>query len=54
MLPGERGERRHRELTERGVIALDTAGWELLTSGCEALGVPLPSTVDPTRGDQAL
>jgi LDH2 family malate/lactate/ureidoglycolate dehydrogenase len=42
VLPGERGERRHRELSERGVVPLARASWGMLESGCEALGVPLP------------
>lgn len=46
VLPGERGERRHRELTAAGEVPLDAAGWQLLASGCEALGVPLPQARD--------
>jgi LDH2 family malate/lactate/ureidoglycolate dehydrogenase len=42
VVPGERGERRHRELTASGVVPLDDSGWEMLRSGCEALGVPPP------------
>jgi LDH2 family malate/lactate/ureidoglycolate dehydrogenase len=42
VMPGERGERRHRELTARGVVPLDASGWEMLRSGCEALGVAPP------------
>ena len=42
VLPGERGERRHRELTARGAVALDDSGWEMLRSACDALGVPPP------------
>ena len=42
VVPGERGERRHRELTARGVVPLDDSGWEMLRSGCEALGVTPP------------
>jgi LDH2 family malate/lactate/ureidoglycolate dehydrogenase len=43
VLPGERGERKYREATERGAIELEPAGWEMLTSGLAALGVPPPS-----------
>jgi LDH2 family malate/lactate/ureidoglycolate dehydrogenase len=42
VLPGERGERRLRELTASGEIPLDPAGWELLTSACRTLGVRVP------------
>ena len=42
--PGERGDRRHAELTARGAIPLEPAGWQMLASGCEALGVPLPES----------
>jgi LDH2 family malate/lactate/ureidoglycolate dehydrogenase len=45
-VPGERGERRRRDLTSRGVIPLDSAGWQILTSACEALALPLPAVVD--------
>jgi LDH2 family malate/lactate/ureidoglycolate dehydrogenase len=44
VLPGERGERRLRELTAGGELPLDEPGWQMLASGCEALGVPLPVT----------
>jgi LDH2 family malate/lactate/ureidoglycolate dehydrogenase len=46
LVPGERGERRCRELTGRGVVPLEPAGWQILTSCCEALAVPLPIAVD--------
>jgi hypothetical protein len=45
-VPVERGERRHRELTARGVVPLEPAGWQILTSSCEALAVPIPTVVD--------
>jgi LDH2 family malate/lactate/ureidoglycolate dehydrogenase len=48
LVPGERGERRYRELTARGVVPLAPASWQILTSGCETLGVPLPGAVDDT------
>jgi len=43
--PGERGARRHRELLERGVVALEPAGWQILLASCERLGVALPEAV---------
>jgi LDH2 family malate/lactate/ureidoglycolate dehydrogenase len=46
VLPGERGERRYAALAADGVIPLDPEGWQMLASGCEALGVPLPPVVD--------
>jgi LDH2 family malate/lactate/ureidoglycolate dehydrogenase len=42
VVPGERGERRQRELTERNVTPLGPASWRILTASCETLGVPLP------------
>jgi len=42
LVPGERGERRARELTARGVVPLERAGRQILESACETLGVPLP------------
>lgn len=42
VVPGERGERRCRELTARGEVPLSPASWRLLTEGCDALGVKLP------------
>jgi LDH2 family malate/lactate/ureidoglycolate dehydrogenase len=45
VVPGERGERRRDSLDLRGEVALDPAGWQLLVSGCEELGVPLPKTI---------
>jgi LDH2 family malate/lactate/ureidoglycolate dehydrogenase len=46
LVPGERGERRQRELTARGVVPLAPPTWQTLATGCEALGVPLPPVVD--------
>jgi LDH2 family malate/lactate/ureidoglycolate dehydrogenase len=46
VVPGERGERRHRELSARGVVELEPAGRQILTAGCEELGVPLPAALD--------
>ena len=45
-VPGERGERRRRELTSRGVVTLEPVGWQVLTSACEALAVPPPPALD--------
>jgi ureidoglycolate dehydrogenase (NAD+) len=47
VLPGERGERRRRELTARGAVPIDQDGWELLAAGCQTLGVPLPVSRQP-------
>ena len=44
VLPGERGARRHAELTARGVAELAPASWQILSARCEALGVPLPDS----------
>jgi LDH2 family malate/lactate/ureidoglycolate dehydrogenase len=30
----------------RGVVPLAPASWQLLTTGCESLGVPLPAVLD--------
>lgn len=46
VVPGERGERRRRELTARGVVPLAPTGWQLLTTGCRELGVPPPEVLD--------
>lgn len=43
VVPGERGERRLRELTGRGELPLAPAGWQILAASCEALGVELPA-----------
>jgi LDH2 family malate/lactate/ureidoglycolate dehydrogenase len=45
VVPGERGERRHRELTAAGTLPLAPASWQILTAACQTLGVPLPATV---------
>ena len=44
VVPGERGARRHAELTARGVLPVEPTGWQMLASGCETLGVPLPES----------
>jgi LDH2 family malate/lactate/ureidoglycolate dehydrogenase len=42
LVPGERGERRLRELTARGVLRVPPASWRVLAATCESLQVPLP------------
>jgi LDH2 family malate/lactate/ureidoglycolate dehydrogenase len=42
VVPGERGERRARELTARGLVPLGRAGRQILQSACETLGIPPP------------
>jgi LDH2 family malate/lactate/ureidoglycolate dehydrogenase len=42
VVPGERGERRRRELSAEGTVPLAPASWGILSSSCEALGVRLP------------
>ena len=34
-VPGERGQRRHAQLTARGIVPLATASWQLLATTCE-------------------
>lgn len=43
LVPGERGERRHAELCERGTVPLSPASWQILATECESLGAPLPA-----------
>jgi LDH2 family malate/lactate/ureidoglycolate dehydrogenase len=43
VVPGERGERRHRELTASGEVPLAAAGWQILSATCATLGVELPA-----------
>jgi LDH2 family malate/lactate/ureidoglycolate dehydrogenase len=45
LVPDERGQRRHAELTARGVVLLAPASWQLLATSCESLDVPLPAVV---------
>jgi LDH2 family malate/lactate/ureidoglycolate dehydrogenase len=42
-VPGERGQRRHQELTSRGSVPIGRASWEILAAGCRSLGVALPT-----------
>jgi len=46
LVPGERGQRRHSDLTARGVLPLAPAAWRTLTTTCKSLGAPLPVAVD--------
>jgi L-2-hydroxycarboxylate dehydrogenase (NAD+) len=45
-VPGERSQRRYLELTARGVVPLSPASWEVLSTGCESLGVSLPAVLE--------
>jgi LDH2 family malate/lactate/ureidoglycolate dehydrogenase len=46
LVPGERGQRRHLDLTARGVVPLAPASWEVLAAGCRSLATPLPAVLD--------
>jgi LDH2 family malate/lactate/ureidoglycolate dehydrogenase len=46
LVPGERGQRRHLDLTAHGLVPLALASWQLLETGCDSLGVPLPTVLD--------
>ena len=46
LVPGERGQRRYRDLTARGVVPLAPASWQMLATGCESLTAPLPEILD--------
>jgi LDH2 family malate/lactate/ureidoglycolate dehydrogenase len=46
LVPGERGQRRYLDLTAHGVVPLALASWQLLATGCDSLGVPLPAVLD--------
>jgi LDH2 family malate/lactate/ureidoglycolate dehydrogenase len=45
VIPGERGERRRRELTQRGAVPLTPASWRILEARCASLGSTLPRIV---------
>jgi LDH2 family malate/lactate/ureidoglycolate dehydrogenase len=45
VLPGERGERRHREAVAEGIVRIEQAGWQILSAACADLQVPLPAVV---------
>jgi len=44
LLPGERGERRLRALTEQGTVPLSARTWNVLARVCASLDVELPAT----------
>jgi LDH2 family malate/lactate/ureidoglycolate dehydrogenase len=46
LIPGERGQRRYLDLTARGVVPLAPASWQILATGCESLGIPLPAVLN--------
>jgi LDH2 family malate/lactate/ureidoglycolate dehydrogenase len=46
LIPGERGQRRYQHLTVGGVVPLAPASWQLLATGCQSLGTPLPTVLD--------
>lgn len=46
VVPGQRGERRHQELTARGVVPVAPAGWDVLAASCASLSVPLPAVLE--------
>jgi LDH2 family malate/lactate/ureidoglycolate dehydrogenase len=45
VVPGERGARRHDELSRSGVVPVEQAGWQILATACDDLNVPLPAVV---------
>jgi LDH2 family malate/lactate/ureidoglycolate dehydrogenase len=45
LVPGERGQRRRRELLAQGTAPLGDVTWQTLEKTCGELGVPLPATV---------
>jgi LDH2 family malate/lactate/ureidoglycolate dehydrogenase len=55
-VPGERGHRRYRELTPRGIAQLSVATWDALTKACASLTISPPPTlaVEPQRTDSGL
>jgi LDH2 family malate/lactate/ureidoglycolate dehydrogenase len=46
LVPGERGQRRYKDLTARGVVPLAPASWEILATSCESLAAPLPAGLE--------
>lgn len=46
VVPGERGQRRHADLTARGVVPLAPASWQMLSTACESLDAPVPAVLD--------
>lgn len=45
-VPGERGARRHAELSARGVVPLSPESWAMLAAVCDSLDAPLPPPTD--------
>jgi LDH2 family malate/lactate/ureidoglycolate dehydrogenase len=45
LVPGERGQRRYLDLTDRGVVPLAPASWQLLATACTSLAVSLPAVL---------
>lgn len=41
-VPGERGQRRRRELRASGIVPLNEIGWRVLEDECARAGVPVP------------
>lgn len=52
VVPGERGERRHRDLSRRGVVPLAAPTWQILAARCESLAVPLPALLGEEGASQ--
>jgi LDH2 family malate/lactate/ureidoglycolate dehydrogenase len=46
VVPGERGERRYRDLTARGVVPVSPPTWQVMVNSCNSLAVPLPAILD--------
>jgi LDH2 family malate/lactate/ureidoglycolate dehydrogenase len=46
VVPGERGQRRHLELTARGVVPVAPASWQVLATTCDSLAAPLPAVLE--------
>jgi LDH2 family malate/lactate/ureidoglycolate dehydrogenase len=46
LVPGERGQRRHLELTARGMVPVAPASWQVLVTSCDALATPLPAVLE--------
>jgi LDH2 family malate/lactate/ureidoglycolate dehydrogenase len=46
LVPGEGGERRRLDLTDRGVVPLEPASWQVLEQACESLNAPVPALVE--------
>ncbi len=46
LVPGERGQRRHLDLTASGAVPLAPTSWQVLAASCESLGAPLPAVLE--------